>query len=194
MKQVRKNLLVASLIATLGMAAFAQMPSPPAGGPGPAGQERMGGPMAGRMGHGDPAKMQARMGERHAKHMADLKVRLQISPAQESVWTAFAASMQPSARPKVDRDQFRAEMEKLTTPERIDKMQALKAQRDATMTQRANAVKTFYAALTPAQQKVFDLESLRHGRMGQRGGHHDGQGMGMGHGMGHGMGMGSGRN
>ena len=189
MKQVHKHLLVASLMASFGMAAFAQMP--PAGGPGSAGQERMGGPMMGRMGQGDPAKMQARMAERHTRHMADLKVRLQISPAQENAWTAFAASMQPPARAKVDRDQFRAEMEKLTTPERIDKMQALKAQRDAEMTQRASAVKTFYATLTPAQQKVFDLESLNHGRMGRHGGAH---GMGMGHGMhmGHGMGAGMG--
>lgn len=193
MKQLHKSLLAVSLMASLGMAAFAQMP--PSGGPGPAGQERAGGPMMGHnMAQGDPAKMQARMAERHAKHLADMKIRLQISPAQEGAWTAFADAMQPPVRTAVDRSKFRAEMEKLTTPERIDKMQALKAQRDAEMTKRANAVKTFYAALTPAQQKVFDLESLKHGRMGGHGGHHGmGMGQGMGHGMGH-QGMGHGPN
>lgn len=184
MKQVHKRLLVTVLFATFGLAAVAQ--TPPPAGPAPAGQERMGGPMMGRMGQGDPAKMQARMAERHARHMADMKIRLQLNPAQEGAWTAFAAAMQPPARMIVDRAQFRAEMEKLTTPERIDKLMALKARRDAEMTQRADAVKTFYAVLTPAQKKVFDLESLRHGRMGRHGGHHGDHGMGMGHGMGYG--------
>lgn len=193
MKQVHKSMLVASLVAAFGLSAFAQMPSPPAGGPGPMGHERMAGPMKGQMEQGDPAKMQARMAERHAKHLADMKIRLQISPAQENAWTAFAAAMQPPTRAKVDHEQLRAEMEKLTTPQRIDKMQALKAQRDAEMTKHANAVKALYAALTPAQQKAFDLESMRHGRMDRHGDHHGGEGMGMNmdRGMGHGMGMGS---
>lgn len=189
MKQVHKHLLIAGLLATLSLGASAQMP--PAGGPG--GQ----GPMMGRMAQGDPAKMQAQRTERHAQKMANLKTRLQITPAQESAWTTFAESMLPPERLVADRAQFRAEMEKLTTPERIDKMQALKAKRDAAMTQRANATKTFYAALTPAQQKVFDLESMNHGRMGQHaGGRHGGMGygQGMGQGMGYGPGMGYVRN
>ena len=61
-------------------------------------------------------------------------------------------------------------------------MQALKAQRDAEMTKRGDATKTFYAALTPEQKKVFDAEALRMGPFGRNGGHHGG--MGYGHGMG----------
>ncbi len=187
MKQVHKHLLIAGLLATFGLASVAQTPAAPPGPP-------QGGPMMGRMAHGDPARMQAQRTERHARKMADLKTRLQITPAQEGAWTTFANGMQPPARLVADRAQFRAEMEKLTTPERIDKMQALKAQRDAAMTQRGNATKTFYAVLTPAQQKVFDLESLNHGRMGQHAGGRQGMGMGMGahHGMGMGYGPGSG--
>lgn len=186
MKQVHKHLLIASLLATLGLGAVAQMP--PAGGAGPGGQ----GPMMGRMAQGDPARMEAQRTERHARKMADLKTRLQITPAQEGAWTTFATGMQPPARLVADRAQFRAEMEKLTTPERIDKMQALKAQRDAAMTQRGNATKTFYAVLTPAQQKVFDLESLNHGAMGGHAGGRHGMGMGPHHGMGMGYGPGAG--
>ena len=193
MKQVRKHLLVAGLVATFGLAAFAQTPPAPPAGPGPAAQERMGGPMMGHRGHGDPAKMQARMAERHAKHMAEIKAKLQLAPAQEGAWTTFAAAMQPPARLVADRAQFRAEMEKLTTPERIDKMMALKARRDAEITKRADAAKAFYATLTPEQKKVFDSEALRHGRFGHRGGHHGDHGMGMGSGMGPGM-MGQPRN
>jgi Spy/CpxP family protein refolding chaperone len=60
-----------------------------------------------------------------------------------------------------------ADMAKLTTPERIDKMKALGAQHMAEMTaamdKRAEATKAFYAVLTPEQQKVFDA----HGMPGQ---------------------------
>jgi hypothetical protein len=54
-----------------------------------------------------------------------------------------------------------AEMEKLTTPERIDKMMAMKATRDAQINLRMIATKTFYASLNPQQQKVFDTHASK---------------------------------
>ncbi len=61
----------------------------------------------------------------------------------------------------------RQAMQKLTTPERIDRMRALRAQRDAAMDARADAIKTFYAQLQPEQQKTFDRMSEHMGeRMG----------------------------
>jgi protein CpxP len=191
MKQVHKTLLIVSLLATFGLAAVAQTPATPPGPP-------QGGPMMGRMAQGDPAKMQAQRTERHAANMTALKAKLKLTPDQESAWTTFGASMQPRQAMMGNPAQFRAEMEKLTTPERIDKMQALKAQRHAEMTQRGEATKTFYAALTPEQKKVFDAEALRMGPMGKGGGRHGGMGyghgMGQGQGMGYGMGMGPARN
>jgi protein CpxP len=60
----------------------------------------------------------------------------------------------------------------LTTPQRIDKMKEMRTQRmadmSAAMDKRGEATKTFYAALTPDQQKVFDAQHARHG-------HHEGQ-------------------
>ncbi len=53
-----------------------------------------------------------------------------------------------------------AGMAQLTTPERIDRMRALRAQHNAEADRRDDATKTFYAALTPAQQKVFDAEHV----------------------------------
>jgi hypothetical protein len=44
----------------------------------------------------------------------------------------------------------------MTTPERLDRMQAMKAQRDAHMQQRAEATKAFYATLNAEQKLVFD--------------------------------------
>jgi periplasmic protein CpxP/Spy len=132
----------------------------------------------------DPAKMQAMM----AKHQADLKAKLKLTPAQEGAWTAFTAAMQPPAgwRPG-DMQAKRAELEKLPTPERIDKMQALRAERmtqmNAEMDKRGAATKSFYAALTTEQQKTFDAERHMHrgergaGRHGGANGDHPHQGM-----------------
>ena len=68
-----------------------------------------------------------------------------------------------------------ADMEKLSTPERIDKMRSERAQHMADMTtamdKRDEATKTFYATLDADQKKVFDAE---HSRMGARhGSKHD---------------------
>jgi Spy/CpxP family protein refolding chaperone len=66
----------------------------------------------------------------------------------------------------------RAEMDKLSTPERIDKMSSLHkehmAAMDAAMEKRGQATKTFYATLSPEQQKVFDAEFAKMGRHGER--------------------------
>lgn len=120
----------------------------------------------------DPAKMQARI----AKHQAELKTKLAITPAQEGAWSAYTAALQPKARDaaqRPDRAAMRAEFAKLTTPQRIDKMNALRTQRmaemNAAMTQRGDATKTFYAALNTDQQKLFDSQ-----RMGPRGARHGG--------------------
>ena len=163
MKHAYKHLLIASLITAFGATAYAQAPAgAPAPGPG--------GPGMGRMAQGDPAKFEAYRAERQGKVMAALKAKLQLSAAQESAWTTFAAAMQPPARIAADRAQFRAEMEKLTTPERIDKMQAFKAQRNAEMTKRGDATKAFYAVLSSEQKKTFDTETLHMMRGGMHGG------------------------
>jgi periplasmic protein CpxP/Spy len=149
--------LAATLLATLGFAAMAQMPPP--GGPGTSG------PGAGRAEHGhmDPQRMQ----EYLAKRQAALKEKLQITPAQEGAWTTYMSALKPASN--VQRPE-RGEFDKLTTPERIDRMRALRVAHEAEMDKRADATKAFYAALTPEQKKVFDAETLRHAR-GGHGGH-----------------------
>ena len=164
-----KPLLLASLMAGAAMSALAQTPpAGPMGGPGgPGGEHR------GMMRHGpmDPAKMQAMVAQRQAA----LKEKLKITAAQEGAWAAFTSTLQPSADMHKRRMAMRAEMERLTTPERIDKLRSLRAERDAVMDQRANATKSFYAALSPEQQKVFDAQTMR-----------GGDGHGRGHGRRHG--------
>ncbi|UCU99302.1 Spy/CpxP family protein refolding chaperone [Acidovorax radicis] len=109
--------------------------------------------------HGD-------MAQYHAKHLADLKAQLKLTAAQEPAWTSFTTAMQPDERPaRLDRLD-RKEMDKLTTPERIDRMRALRAQHAAEADRRGEATKTFYATLTPEQQKTFDAQAHRGMRMG----------------------------
>ena len=181
MKTVLKPLIAAAILATAGLAVHAQPMGmglddgrhAMMGGEGPMGH---GGPM-GMRGQMDPAKMEAFM----AKRAEQLKAKLKITASQEGAWTSFTTAMKPPAR-KNDRPDP-AELAKLTTPERIDKMHALRVQHhtemSAAMDQREAAVKTFYAVLTPEQQKVFDAE---HARMGARRGHfgHGGPGSGPG--------------
>lgn len=190
-----RPLVMTAVLSAVAFAASAQMGPPGQGGPGPmAGPQ---GPQAPMMRtHGGPAgpdaaAWQAQRAERQARHLAALKTRLQLSPNQEAAWTSFTNAMKPQEPLVRDRAAFRAEMEKLSTPERIDRMQQLRKQAGERMDARMNAVKTFYAQLNPAQQKVFDLESHawmaergRHGRHGGGHGPHGGMGMGMG-----GMGM-----
>lgn len=143
-----KGLVLAGLLAGMGHAAMAQAPAavPP--------------PPAEHAGHHDPAKMQAHF----AKRLAELKAKLKLTAGQEAGWTSFTASMQPPARGMRPN---RAEFEKLSTPERIDKMRAMRTERNAEMDKRADATKAFYATLTPEQQKLFDANAMPHrGEMG----------------------------
>jgi hypothetical protein len=127
-------------------------------------------PMATHEGHGQ-GDMAARMQERMQRRMEGLKRILQITPAQEGAWNTWAAAMKPSAQMMQMRGQ-RHELERLTTPERIDRMRQLRTQRNAEMDRRADATKTFYAQLTPAQQKAFDEVSLRFFARRRHGHHH----------------------
>ena len=147
-------LLLAGLMATAGFSALAQTaPAAPADGA----------PKAQRgMGHGprDPAQMQQMM----EKRQAELKTSLKIEPNQEGAWTAYTAAHKLPADMAQHRDTLRADMEKLSTPERIEKMKAMRATRDAEMDKRAQATKDFYAVLTPEQKKTFDARSKMGGR------------------------------
>lgn len=179
MKPGLKSLLIAGLLANAALTAHAQTttataaPKPMAGASSPR-MDGHGGHARGMQGRMDPAKMEAMV----AKHLADLKNKLKITTPQEGAWTSFTAAMKPPVRAEHSRPDP-AEMEKLTTPERIDKMRAHRSQRmtemQTQMDQREEATKTFYATLNADQKKVFDAE---HGKMMRRWGDHKGMGHG----------------
>jgi len=154
MNTSRHALACAALLAALGGTALAQSPTPSTP---PA-------PQAGRSGHehghdhGHGMKHAGRGEHRFEQHMADLKSKLQLLPEQEGAWAQFEQAMRPAAPPqRPDREA----MMKLPTPERMDRMHAMRQQHMARMDQRAEATKTFYAALTPEQKKRFDERTAR---------------------------------
>lgn len=153
MKTLIQSLVIAGVMAAAGTA-FAQMDG-------------------GMMGHeGMPQHDMAKMEQMHAKHLSELKAKLKLTASQEAAWTTFTESMKPPAG-MMGNHPNRADMDKLTTPERIDKMRAMHkdkmAAMEAAMDKRAEATKTFYATLSPEQKKTFDSE---HARMDMRGDKH----------------------
>jgi hypothetical protein len=171
MNTLQRHLLTAAVLAGLGLGAIAQTqtpPAPPAGGSAP---QTMQGSRQ------DPERMEryrARAEQRMAKRLGALKQKLQITPAQEGAWSAWTGALKPTSFQRPSRGEFA----RLTTPERIDRMKARRAQRAAEMDQRLDATKSFYAALSAEQKKTFDAEGMRFMRGGKRGfgGHHHGRG------------------
>lgn len=147
MKKRILSVLMAGLLSSAALVAFAQADD-----------------MGGHMQHHpmDPAKME----QMHARHLAELKAKLKITPEQESAWNTFSSAMKPPTDAMKRPDM--AELDKLSTPERLDKMQALRKQHmaamDSAMEQRDQATKTFYAALNAEQKKIFDNEHARHAK------------------------------
>jgi protein CpxP len=131
MKSGFKSLVLAGLLAGAGFATFAQ----------PAGQDTARSPMMGAsspMHQGGPMGMHGRMDRSKmdsmvARHLSGLKAKLKLTAEQEGAWTTFTAAMKPPVNMGQSRPD-RAEMDKLSTPERIDRMRALRTQRMADMT------------------------------------------------------------
>ena len=115
----------------------------------------------------------------HQQHRAQrLHDILNIRPDQEPAFKAFIADVRPHEHGDQAEHQD-AGATPLTTPERLDHMAARMAQHQAAFQRRAEAVKRFYAALSPQQQRAFDALHAMHDGM-----HHDGERMGDHHGPG----------
>lgn len=140
MKSIRITLITAGLLATFSGLSTAQNVSPAES------------PRAAHM-----QKMHAQRMDQHAKHLAELKSKLNLNSSQENAWQTFEQSMQMSNHtPRSDHAVF----EKMTTPERIDQMQTMRTQRAALMQKHGEATKTFYAQLNAEQKKEFDAQSM----------------------------------
>lgn len=143
MTSFRKHLLIGIAALGLGMGSLAAYADNP-GGNAPAGGYGM---------FGEHTR------ENFARHTAELHDKLKLSAAQEAAWKTYIAKVQPGERPaRLDR----AELDKLTAPERMERMLAHMKETEQRLTTHIAATKEFYAVLTPEQKKIFD-DAFRHG-------------------------------
>lgn len=186
MNSVRLSAFAFAATLLVGGAALAQSaPPPPPGAAGP---------------HGAMEAMREHRAHHGAAMLKAVHDVLNIRPEQEQAFTAFAASMHPEHAPggpegwAKDREGWKGhadsgpEAAPMSAPERADAMLKRFDERTSHMREalarHAEAVKTFYAVLSPEQRRTFDTLPLLmgHGAMGHMGGAmgHMGPGGGMG--------------
>lgn len=153
----KRSAIIALGLAAIAAPALAQT-SPPDG-------MKMGGRMMTRpMGPPSP-EMEKAMAEHRAQMAKDIHTILRLRPDQEPAWQAFEAALAPPPPPSAMPDKPPAPGGAMESLDRMDKHMAAMSARHAKM---EAATRTFYAALSPDQQQVFDaLVRLR----GLPGGH-----------------------
>jgi len=156
MKSIRNNLYLGLTVISLSLATsvFAQQ-SPPSRPP------------------MDQAKMIEKMKAGMEKHHNMMHDKLKITAGQEAAWKTFIDATKPAMMERGEKMRAdRKAMEGLSTPARMEKMLERSKEHLAQMQKHLDALKTFYAVLTPEQQKIFDdsHQRMRHGM--QRGMQH----------------------
>lgn len=125
----------------------------PVGGPGP--------------GYGFHHRSHESWKDYHQHRRTVLHDKLKLNAEQEKAWADYTAVADKNL--EAWKPVRRADLEKMTSPERIQTMiDRMKAHEQA-LTDQLAALKTFYATLTPEQQKTFDSESMYYPRF-RRGG------------------------
>ncbi|HXA38112.1 MAG TPA: Spy/CpxP family protein refolding chaperone [Phenylobacterium sp.] len=119
-----------------------------------------------------PDQIHARMRQMREAHerqrAADLRTILRLRPDQEPALAAFLQSHERPGGPGEPGERRGPPGEAptamaMTTPQRLDEMARRDAQREALHNRRAEALRTFYAALSPEQRQVFDALQRMHG-------------------------------
>lgn len=162
MHKFTKSIAIGITALALGGTALAQIP--PSDGTGKTGmmQDKQGK----QDGPDKNAQRSERMKEHMAKRQADLHAKLKLSAAQEPAWKAYTDSMAP---PAIGQRPDRSALQAMPAPQRMEAMLERMRQNQTRMESHLAALKKFYAALTPEQQKTFDAE-FGHGRGHHRGG------------------------
>lgn len=122
----------------------------------------------------DKAHWQQRHQAHFEQHQERLHTILQLSSTQENAWKAYQAQIKPNEQ--AGRPDW-AELNKLTTLQRLDKMEAWDKARDTQQAERAKAIRSFYAQLNEPQKKAFDENAFpqhpHHDRAPHDKPHHD---------------------
>ena len=127
----------------------------------------------GMHGEGPPmAEMKAMHEAMAAQRMADMKTLLRLRADQEPALTALMEAESPKGmRLHGGPGGMMRQPKAMTTPQRLDDMAKRDADRATAQDKRRKALSTFYAVLSPDQQRAFDaLSRLRQGGPGGHGG------------------------
>lgn len=133
------------------------------GSPSIAGAQMMGGPgMGGFFSNGihrgtGPFGSAGNMQALAATWLSNLHAALQVTPAQEPAWQAFANAVTAQAQAM---QSLRSQMATISAsgPQRATLLQQLMRQRLEAMTTMADALAALYAQLTPQQRAILDAE------------------------------------
>ena len=99
-------------------------------------------------------------GPQRGPNLNALHDALHLTPAQEPAWNAYKATATPSAQALQRRRSAAMLFPTLTAPRRVDLVEAEMQQDIADLHRQGEALKAFYAGLTPAQQRTFDTQTL----------------------------------
>ena len=151
MKKWNKQILAIAAAVGLGAASMASgvFAGPPGDGYGPG------------YGYEQPEKDGAKRAERWKgfmeKRHAELHGKLKLAASQEGAWKTYTDATMANMTPPKPQD--RGDFDSISAPERMEKAIDMMKERQARMESQLAALKTFYATLTPEQQKVFDAET-----------------------------------
>lgn len=90
-----------------------------------------------------------------AQRLDQLHDKLKLSTGQEAAWKTFTAALKADAPARPEQRQ----LGELSAPERVETMIAHMKANQERMQKHLDALKPFYAQLTPEQKKVFDAET-----------------------------------
>jgi periplasmic protein CpxP/Spy len=92
--------------------------------------------------------------------LEDIHDTLRLRPDQERAWQSFYQANQPDPQDETRHRNAFERMSSLRAPQRFDlSVQMMRSDLEA-LERRANALKSFYATLSPEQQAIFDRETL----------------------------------
>jgi len=95
-----------------------------------------------------------------ARDAGELHAALHLTLEQEPAWRAYQQALEPDPVSQSRHQSAQMMMAGLTTPRRIDLIEANMQADQEVMHRQGEATKAFYGSLTPEQRAVFDRETL----------------------------------
>ncbi|MGN0918613.1 MAG: Spy/CpxP family protein refolding chaperone [Oxalobacter sp.] len=156
MNKLTRCLIVGTAVLGLSVSCFAagESPAPSDGAP-----QNCQCPLPPHEGKGPEGGPGWRSPEACQQRLQKLHDDLKLSSYQEKAWNDYVAVMNKDKGLRENRSS-REEFEKLSAPERLEKMLEGMKRREARLQERLDATKVFYAKLSSTQKAVFDKEAM----------------------------------